>query len=150
VRIESEKERAQQRLGGTAGMVFMNNKKYQALPDGARKIIDDNSGEAQSRAYGKFWDDVSNEGGDLVIALGTKRVIVSLPPAIEASWRQKILPVTDDWAETTPDGEKVLAAFRAIPPRQKPGTERGTPAYPQSSSESSSPTPTSPSSSTSA
>ncbi len=108
-------------LGGTAGMVFMNKKKYRALPDAARKIIDDNSGEAQSRAYGKFWDDVNNEGRDSVTALGAKHVIVSLPPAIEASWRQKILPVTDEWAKTAPDGEKVLAAFRRYTAEAKAG-----------------------------
>jgi TRAP-type C4-dicarboxylate transport system substrate-binding protein len=99
-------------LGGTTGMVFMNKKKYQALPAAARKIIDDNSGEAQSRLYGAFWDDVNREGRDMVKALGDKHQIVTLPPEIETKWRAEILPVTEDWAKATPDGAKVLAAFR--------------------------------------
>lgn len=100
-------------LGGTTGMVFMNKKKYNALPAAARKILDDNSGEAQSRLYGAFWDDVNREGRDMVKALGAKHEIVPLPPAIEAKWRQAVLPVIEDWSKATPDGDKVLAAFRA-------------------------------------
>lgn len=99
-------------LGGTTGMVFMNKQKYNALPTAARKVLDDNSGEAQSRLYGAFWDDVNREGRDMVKALGAKHEFVSLPPAIEARWREKVLPVIEDWAKASPDGERVLAAFR--------------------------------------
>ncbi len=101
------------KLGGATGMVFMAKKKYDALPAVARKILDDNSGEAESRVYGKFWDDVDNEGRDMVKALGDKHQIVPLPPAIEAKWRAAVAPVIDDWVKTTPDGAKVLAAFRS-------------------------------------
>ena len=100
-------------LGGTAGMVFMNKKKYLALPAAAPKLIDDNSGEAQSRVYGKFWDDVDGEGRDATKALGAKHQFVNLPPEIEAKWREAITPLTADWVKATPYGEKVLSTFRA-------------------------------------
>jgi TRAP-type C4-dicarboxylate transport system substrate-binding protein len=100
-------------LGASTGMVFMNKKKYEALPAAVRKILDDNSGEAESRFYGKFWDDVDNEGRAMVKAMGDKHQFVTLPPAIEAKWRKDVEPVTMDWVKSTPDGEKVLAAFRA-------------------------------------
>jgi TRAP-type C4-dicarboxylate transport system substrate-binding protein len=100
-------------LGGAAGMVFMAKKKYLALPAAVRKILDDNSGEAESRVYGKFWDDVDNEGRAMVKALGDKHQIVPLPSAIKAKWREAVSPVIDDWAKATPDGAKILAAFRA-------------------------------------
>jgi TRAP-type C4-dicarboxylate transport system substrate-binding protein len=109
------------KLGGAAGMVFMAKKKYDALPAAARKILDDNSGEAESRVYGKFWDDVDNEGRQSVEALGSKHTIVTLPPATEAKWRQEVTPVIDDWVKTTPDGAKVLAAFRAATAKVKAG-----------------------------
>ena len=109
------------KLGGAAGMVFMAKKKYDALPAAARKILDDNSGEAQSRVYGKFWDDVDNEGRQSVEALGSKHTIVTLPPATEAKWRQEVTPVIDEWVKTTPDGAKVLAAFRAATAKVKAG-----------------------------
>src|SRR5579862_1736770 len=101
------------KLGGATGMVFMAKKKYEALPANVRKILDDNSGEAESRVYGKFWDDVNREGEEMVKALGDKHQIVAVPSDIEAKWRQTVSPVIDDWTKATPDGEKVLAAFRA-------------------------------------
>ena len=100
-------------IDGTTGMVFMDKKKYAALPPAARKILDDNSGEAESRIYGAFWDDVNREGRDMVKALGDKHQIVTLPRDIEAKWREKVAPVIEDWVKTTPNGDKVLAAFRA-------------------------------------
>jgi len=100
-------------LGGATGMVFMAKKKYAALPAAARKLLDDNSGEAESRVYGAFWDDVNREGKEMVKGLGDKHQIVAVPPEIEAKWRQTVTPVIDDWVKATPDGEKVLAAFRA-------------------------------------
>ena len=36
------------KLGGATGMVFMAKKKYDALPAAVRKILDDNSSEAES------------------------------------------------------------------------------------------------------
>jgi TRAP-type C4-dicarboxylate transport system substrate-binding protein len=99
-------------LGGATGMVFMAKEKYAALPPAARKILDDNSGEAESRVYGAFWDDVNREGRDMVKALGEKHQIVTPQPEIVAKWRQAVSPVIDDWVKATPDGAKVLAAFR--------------------------------------
>jgi TRAP-type C4-dicarboxylate transport system substrate-binding protein len=109
------------KLGGATGMVFLAKKRYEALPAAARKILDDNSGEAESRVYGKFWDDVDNEGRDMVKALGDKHQIVPLPPAIEVKWRAAVAPVIDDWVKTTPDGAKVLAAFRGEIAKVKAG-----------------------------
>ncbi|HVA13161.1 MAG TPA: TRAP transporter substrate-binding protein [Stellaceae bacterium] len=100
-------------LGGATGMVFMAKQKYDALPAAARKLLDDNSGEAESRTYGAFWDDVNREGRDMVKGLGAKHEIVEAPPAVQAKWRQAVAPVVDDWVKATPDGAKVLAAFRA-------------------------------------
>lgn len=101
------------KLGGAPGMVFMDKKKYEALPAAARKILDDNSGEAESRVFGKFWDDVDDEGREMVKALGPKQQIISQSPEIEAKWRAAVSPVINDWVKATPDGDKVLAAFRS-------------------------------------
>ena len=109
------------KLGGAAGMVFMAKKKYDALPAAVKKILDDNSGEAESRFYGKFWDDVDNEGRDMVKALGSKHQIVEQSPEIAAQWRKAVEPVIGDWVKSTPDGEKVLAAFRAETAKVKAG-----------------------------
>ncbi|HEX4192078.1 MAG TPA: TRAP transporter substrate-binding protein [Stellaceae bacterium] len=109
------------KLGGAAGMVFMAKKKYDALPAAVKKILDDNSGEAESRVYGKFWDDVDNEGRDMVKALGDKHQIVQQTPEMAAQWRKAVEPVIGDWIKSTPDGEKVLAAFRDQSAKVKAG-----------------------------
>jgi hypothetical protein len=36
-----------------------------------------------------------------------------LDAAEAARWKQRLTPVTEEWAKATPDGAKVLAAFRA-------------------------------------
>lgn len=109
------------KLGGTTGMVFMAKKKYDALPPAVRKLLDDNSGEAESRVYGKFWDDVDNEGRDMVKALGDKHKIIPQSPEVAAKWRKAVEPVIDDFVKTTPDGAKILAAFRAETAKVKAG-----------------------------
>ncbi|HEY1507064.1 MAG TPA: TRAP transporter substrate-binding protein [Stellaceae bacterium] len=109
------------KLGGAAGMVFMAKKKYDALPAAVKKILDDNSGEAESRVYGKFWDDVDNEGREMVKGLGDKHQIVQQTPEMAAQWRKTVEPVVGDWVKSTPDGEKVLAAFRAETAKIKAG-----------------------------
>jgi len=98
-------------LGSAAATIFMAKKRYEALPAAARKIIDDNSGEAQSRAFGAFWDRVDKEGRDDV-SKAPDHKIVELSAAQKAAWQQKIAPLVDEWAKTTPDGAKVLAAYR--------------------------------------
>jgi len=108
-------------LGGATGMVFMAKQKYAALPPAARKVLDDNSGEAESRVYGAFWDDVNREGHDMVKALGDKHQIVTPSPQIVAKWREEVAPVVDDYVKTTPDGAKVLAAFRGEMEKLKAG-----------------------------
>jgi TRAP-type transport system periplasmic protein len=43
-------------FGGSATMIFMAKKKWDALPVAARKILAANAGEAESRHFGAFWD----------------------------------------------------------------------------------------------
>ena len=98
-------------LGGNVGMTFMAKKKFDGLSPAARKLLEDNSGEKQSRAFGQFWDQVNNEGRDL--AKGDKHQIVKLTAEQEASWRKRVDPIVDEWAKTSPAHAKVLATFRA-------------------------------------
>src|SRR5439155_1624628 len=50
------------RLGASTGMVFMSRKKWDALPPAVKKVLESASGEATSRAFGAFWDRISEEG----------------------------------------------------------------------------------------
>jgi TRAP-type C4-dicarboxylate transport system substrate-binding protein len=92
--------------------VFMSKKKWQTLPEPVRKLLMDNSGEKQSRLFGAFWDAVNEEGRAMVRARGARHTIVNLSPEQQTKWRQAVQPVTDEWAKTTPNGDKVLDAFQ--------------------------------------
>jgi TRAP-type C4-dicarboxylate transport system substrate-binding protein len=109
-------------LSGATGMVFISKKRYDALPAAARKVIDDHSGEAQSRRFGAFWDSVQDEGRQMVKARGDKHTIVRLTPEQEKSVRDKIAPVAAEWARSTPGGDKVLGAYRELIAKVKSGS----------------------------
>jgi TRAP-type C4-dicarboxylate transport system substrate-binding protein len=99
-------------LGTATGMMFIGKKRYESLPASAKAVLDKFSGEGESRELGKFWDRLQVFGDKLVKGLPNQTVI-DAPPDLVAKWRSEAEPVAADWAKRTPDGEKVLAAFRA-------------------------------------
>lgn len=103
----------QSQFGGSATMIFMAKKKWDALPRAAQKVLAANSGETESRRFGAFWDAASDQGRAMVQAMGDKQTIVDLTPEQNAALKQKIGPIAADWAKNTPGGDKVLQAFRA-------------------------------------
>ena len=42
-----------------------------------------------------------------------QQTITTLSPEEEARWKERAKPVVDAWVASTPDGAKVLAAYRA-------------------------------------
>jgi TRAP-type C4-dicarboxylate transport system substrate-binding protein len=100
-------------LGSAAGMVFMGKKRYGALPEAARKVIDANSGEATTRAYGKFWEDDDNKGRAEAKA-DSRRTVAQLNPQQQAHWAAKVQQTLDEWVQQTPGGDKVLARYKAL------------------------------------
>ncbi len=97
-------------FGGAAGMIFMSKAKYNALSPAARKIIDDNSGEGPSRAFGKAMAD-ENEVQRQAVKAMPKQTFVVLTPVQIASWKKKIEPTIDQWTKQK-NGDVVLAQFR--------------------------------------
>jgi TRAP-type C4-dicarboxylate transport system substrate-binding protein len=108
-------------LGNSIGVVFMTRKRYAALPAAARKVIDANSGEKESRVFGAMWDSEDQKGRELVKAMGGKHVFVSLTPEQSAKWREKVAPVAEEWAKATPNGAKILATYREFLAKAKTG-----------------------------
>lgn len=98
-------------LGTSTGMLFINKKRYESLPTSARSVLDKFSGEGESRELGKFWDRLQVFGDKLVKGLPNQTVI-DAPPDLAAKWRSEAEPIAADWAKRTPDGDKVLKAFR--------------------------------------
>ena len=108
------------RLGTPPAMVFMAKKRYEALSPETRKIIDANSGEAESRALGKAWDEVENEARQAA-KNDPKHTVVTPSPELTAKWQAAVAPVTDAWVKATPGGDKVLAAFHETLAQVKAG-----------------------------
>ena len=99
------------RLGSAGGAFLISKKRYDALSADAKKVLDANSGERESRAQGKFWDDIANEMR--VQVRGTSgHKIDTLPPEVDRQWSARVQPLVDQWVKDTPGGDKVLAAFR--------------------------------------
>ena len=77
----------------------MSRKKWDALPAPVRKVLEDNSGEAQSKAFGAFWDRIAEDTkAELRKMPGTKasdaRVFCGKNPARAHDWRRLWKKVT--------------------------------------------------------
>jgi TRAP-type C4-dicarboxylate transport system substrate-binding protein len=99
-------------FGTSTIMLFMAQKKYDALPEAGKKAIDANSGEPRSRAWGAFIDETAAESGKKVLATpGHERM--TLTAAQLDTWRKRVAPVTEEWIKANPGADKVYAAYRA-------------------------------------
>ena len=101
------------RLGTSVGMIFMTKKMYDGLSPAAKKALDAHTGEAESRAFGAFWDAERKNGKDVTLARGDKRIVVDLTPQQTEAWRDKLKPLNADWTKSAPDGAKILDAYKA-------------------------------------
>jgi TRAP-type C4-dicarboxylate transport system substrate-binding protein len=99
-------------LGTSIGYQFMNKASYAKLPEKAQKAIDKASGEVLSKAMGVTSDRTGN-GTEQHIGHLPGQHLTAIPAAEIESWKRVLAPVTEDWVKRTPDGAKVLAAFRA-------------------------------------
>lgn len=97
--------------GGVPGFVFMNQAKFDSLPDAAKKAIADNSGKEWSRAMGAFWEGARDAGEGLILKSGF--TVDKLPPAEEAKWKAVMLDSAKPWDNDVPNAAAVKSAFAA-------------------------------------
>jgi TRAP-type C4-dicarboxylate transport system substrate-binding protein len=95
-------------LGSDVGVLFMNKQRYDALPPQAKAAIDKFSYLALSEKAGNRVDVEWVKTRDMV-----KDSVYTLPPDQARQWRKAVDPVAAEWAKNTPDGAKVLEAYRA-------------------------------------
>lgn len=107
-------------LGGAAGMIFMSKAKYLALQPAARALIDANSGEAQSRAFGVALD-VEDDAQRAAVKASDKQTVVALSPAQRADWEKRVAPSIEQWTKDFPGAAAVLERFRAELPKKQGG-----------------------------
>jgi TRAP-type C4-dicarboxylate transport system substrate-binding protein len=101
-------------LNSSTSAVLMNRQVYEQLPDAAKAAISRNSGEPFSRALGQASDrEVARVLADIRhLAAQGKGELIRLAPSEEERWRERTDPVVQEWARSTPDGQKVMDAFR--------------------------------------
>jgi TRAP-type C4-dicarboxylate transport system substrate-binding protein len=102
-----------QSMGTAAGMIFMSKKVYDGLSPDAKKAIDDNSGEAASRAFGKWWDNDNNKNREIA-KQDPKQTVVNLDPAMQAKWAKRLDGAITDWSKSRPGIDKILADYKRL------------------------------------
>jgi len=92
--------------------VFMNKDAYAKLSGKAKAAVDKYSGEVYSARLGRTSDRMDEDGREKTRA-HTGHNFTTIDAAELDRWKKVLAPVTEEWVKTTPDGEKVLAAYRA-------------------------------------
>ncbi len=107
-------------LGGGPGGAWMAKARYEGLPPAVRKILDDNSGEAESRREGAVLDRFEAKvRTDL--AASQVNTVVTLPPAQATAWKARVEPMIDAWGGIDDAHAKVLAKVRELAADVKAG-----------------------------
>lgn len=98
-------------LGQSTSMFFMARKKFDALPEAARKVLEDISAEATTQEFGAYftkqWQDARAP-----VAADSKHTIAQLSPQQNERWLAKATPIIQEWAKTRANGEQTLAQYR--------------------------------------
>ncbi|NQV57698.1 MAG: TRAP transporter substrate-binding protein [Rhodospirillales bacterium] len=99
-------------LGSPAAFVLMNKKSYAGLSTEGRRAIDKFSGEAFTRRLGGVTDGMAAFNRKKVKALPGQTIRTMRPGDVE-KWKSAVGKASARAVKATPDGPKVLAAFRA-------------------------------------
>jgi TRAP-type C4-dicarboxylate transport system substrate-binding protein len=98
-------------IGPAAGYIIMNKEAYARLPQKGREAIDKHSGEAWARMIadaGIAYD------ADIIsrVKATPGHEFRDLTPQETERWRTLLAPITEEWARSTPDGVKVVEAYK--------------------------------------
>jgi len=95
----------------TAMFVVMNLKKWNALPDDVKKVMDEVADEWVD-VHGAAWDASDAAGLEFAKSLGNE--LIKLSDAESARWRQAVEPVINDYSANTPNGSKYVQTVRDL------------------------------------
>lgn len=84
-------------INATSFLVGMSKQKYELLPAGQKAVIDRNSGEYMSARAGEAYDEEDRRCRAVIKKQGG--VIINLPEQELMRWKQKAMPVGDEWLE---------------------------------------------------
>jgi TRAP-type C4-dicarboxylate transport system substrate-binding protein len=110
--LEVTKFHIEAHLGMAPAFIFMNKASHARLPARAREAIDRHAGEPFTRRLGREIDQV-DAGMSREAAATAGHVVAGIPEDQMPHWRSRIQALVDAWVAETPDGARVLAAYRA-------------------------------------
>ena len=99
-------------LTGEGAHQIMSRDAYAKLPQKGKETLDRLGGLYYTKAYAQAIQHMDDQGIAMTKAV-PGQTIVTLAPDEEERWRQRAQAVVQDWVSKTPDGAKVLAAYRA-------------------------------------
>ena len=99
-------------LTGEGAHQIMSRASYAKLSAKGKETIDKLGGLHYSKMYADAIAAMDQQGINIVNSV-PGQTIVNLDPAEEARWKAITEAVVNEWASKTPDGPKVLAAYRA-------------------------------------
>lgn len=94
-------------LGSDSAIVFMSRKRWDSLPAQAKAAIDKFSYLSFSQTLGRAADEEWER------SRRSLKEITTFSADEEARWKKLVAPVAEQWARETPNGARVLEAFRA-------------------------------------
>jgi TRAP-type transport system periplasmic protein len=97
--------------GYAPAFMMMNKGAYARLPQKAKDAIDKYSGEPYFKRMGEVTDRMDQVGQEITRAR-KGHTIITLSAAEKARWKKLAEPIVVSWIKRTPNGEKVLTAFR--------------------------------------
>jgi TRAP-type C4-dicarboxylate transport system substrate-binding protein len=99
-------------MNGVGAYIYMNKDAYAKLPDKGKAAIDKHSGLAFSKRISEVLEFMNSSQLERVKGLGN-HTITQLEPAELDRWKATTRPIEQEWVKATPDGEKILAVYRA-------------------------------------
>ena len=115
-KYESETDPKSRALYTAVFTLAMNEAKYDSLPPDLKKVIDQNSGAAAAKAFGKQWDASAPPARKLAVDRGNTFYVI--PSSELANWEKATAHLDEEWVKDVTakghDGKMLLQSARDL------------------------------------
>ena len=98
-------------LGHSTNFLLMNKEAFAKLPADVQRVVEAKSGAVLAERMGKAGNDETMHGRHMVEQIPGYS-IATMAPAELSKLQKTMQPLVDEWVRVTPDGAKVLAAYK--------------------------------------
>ena len=108
--VEVTRDHVELPFGMGSSMIFMERRRYHALPATVRSLLEAHGGDTASRAFGQIVDDEADAERSATLA-NVGHTILRATPEQVASVRRVLAPITQEWVKATPNGPAILETW---------------------------------------